>query len=64
MTKMDPRQMPPKPAALQADEATILGHRLLKYFHKLRVTRHREQLIALAELLLVEEETTPAESSA
>jgi len=52
--------MPPNLAALKADEATVLGHRLLKSFHKLRVTRHREQLIALAELLLEEEEKCPA----
>ena len=60
MSAMDPREMPPKLAAAKADEATVLGHRLLKSFHKLRLTRHREQLIALAELL-VEEEKCPAE---
>ncbi|WP_407157959.1 hypothetical protein [Bradyrhizobium sp. STM 3557] len=49
---------------MKADEATILGHRLLKSFHKLRVTRHREQLIALAETLLQEEEKYPAERDA
>jgi hypothetical protein len=53
--------MPPKIVAVKADEATILGHRLLKSFHKLRATRHREQLIALAELLVEEEERYPAE---
>ena len=51
--------MPPKYAVLEADEATILGHRLLKSFHKLRLKRHREQLIALAELLAEEEEKCP-----
>jgi hypothetical protein len=51
--------MPPKYAALEADEATILGHRLLKFFHRLRLKRHREQLIALAELLAEEEERYP-----
>jgi hypothetical protein len=56
--------MLPQLAALKADEATILGHRLLKSFHKLRVTQHREQLIALAELLLEEEEKCPAEPDA
>jgi hypothetical protein len=64
MTAMDPREMPPQLAALKADEATILGHRLLKSFHKLRVTRHREQLIALAESLLREEEKSPAKPGA
>ena len=54
-------QMPPKHAALEADEATVLGHRLLKSFHKLRSTRHREQLIALAERLAEDEERCPAE---
>jgi hypothetical protein len=53
--------MPPKHAALEADEATVLGHRLLKSFHKLRSTRHREQLIALAERLAEDEERCPAE---
>jgi hypothetical protein len=64
MTAMDPREMSPELAALKADEATILGHRLLKSFHKLRVTRHREQLIALAESLLQAEEKYPAEPGA
>lgn len=53
----------PKYAALEADEATILGHRLLKSFHKLRLKRHREQLIVLAEQLVEEEERYPAGSS-
>jgi hypothetical protein len=56
--------MPPRLAAVKADEATVLGHRLLKSFHKLRVTRHREQLIALAELLVQQEEKCPAEPGA
>ncbi len=56
--------MPPNLAALMADEATVLGHRLLKSFHKLRLTQHREQLIALAESLLEEEEKYPAEPGA
>jgi hypothetical protein len=64
MTAMDPTEMSPEFAALKADEATILGHRLLKSFHKLRVTQHREQLIALAETLLQEEEKYPAERDA
>jgi hypothetical protein len=53
--------MPPKLATLPTDEATILGHRLLKSFHKLRSTRHREQVIALAEQLVEDEERYPAE---
>jgi len=53
--------MPPKLSALTADEATVLGHRLLKSFHKLRSTLHREQLIALAERLVEDEERHPAE---
>jgi hypothetical protein len=64
MSAMDPRQMPPQLAAVKADEATVLGHRLLKSFHKLRVTRHREQIIALAEQLVEEEEKCPAEPGA
>jgi hypothetical protein len=60
MSAMDPRQMPPGFAAVTADEATVLGHRLLKSFQKLRLTRHREQLIALAESLVAEEERYPA----
>jgi hypothetical protein len=56
--------MSPQLAALKADEATILGHRLLKFFHKLRETQHRQQLIALAESLLQQEEKSPAEPGA
>ena len=53
--------MPPRLAAVKADEATVLGHRLLQSFHQLRLTRHREQLIALAEALVEEERKCPAE---
>ncbi len=53
--------MPPERAALELDETTILGHRLLKSFHKLRLKRHRKQLIAMAEWLVEEEEKYPAE---
>jgi hypothetical protein len=53
--------MPPKLAVLTADEATVLGHRLLKSFHKLRLKQHREQIIALAERLVEHEERYPAE---
>ncbi len=58
---MNPTQMPPERAALELDETTILGHRLLKSFHKLRLKRHRKQLIAMAEWLVEEEEKYPAE---
>ena len=61
MSAVEFTQMPPKPAMLTADEATVLGHRLLKSFHKLRSTRHREQIIALAERLVEDEERHPAE---
>jgi len=52
--------MPPQLAAVKADEATVLGHRLLKLFYTLRMTRHREQLIALAEALVKEEDKCSA----
>jgi hypothetical protein len=48
-------QMPPKYAALNADERTAAGLRLLKSFLKLRVKPHRDQLIAFAERLVEEE---------
>ena len=48
-------QMAPKYAALNADEWTIAGLRLLKSFLKLRVKPHRDQLIAFAERLVEEE---------
>ena len=53
--------MPPKLAALNADETTALGLRLMKCFLTLRDRRHREQLIALAERLVKEEEKAPVE---
>jgi hypothetical protein len=47
--------MPPKYAALNADESTIGGLRLVKSFLKLRIKLHRDQLIAFAERLVEEE---------
>ena len=58
---MESMQMPPEHAAMEPDEATILGHRLLKVVHRLRSKRHCEQLIALAERLADEEERCPGE---
>jgi hypothetical protein len=48
-------------AILKADEATAIGLRLMKCFLTLRSPRHREELIALAERLVKEEEKLPAE---
>jgi hypothetical protein len=48
-------KMPPRFAALNADERTIAGLRLLKSFLKLRVKPHCDQLIAFAERLVEEE---------
>jgi hypothetical protein len=53
--------MLPQLALLKADEATAVGLRLLKCFLALRDRRKREELIALAERLVKEEERTPAE---
>jgi len=53
---MDRIPMPPKLAALQADETTAFGLRLLKSFLKLREHAHRSELIALAERLVEKEE--------
>ena len=55
--------MPPKLAALKADETTTFGLRLMKSFLALRSKRHREELIAYAERLLEEEERAPAAPS-
>ena len=48
------------PAALNADETTAFGLRLMRSFLRLRDRRHREELIALAERLANEEEKYPA----
>ena len=53
--------MPPKLVALNADETTAVGLRLMKCFLTLRDRRHRQELIALAEQLVKEEERMPAE---
>lgn len=53
--------MPPKLAALKADEATASGLRLMRSFLKLRERRHRDELIALAERLVKEEHKHPLE---
>jgi len=53
--------MPPQLGLLDADEATAVGLRLLKCFLRLRDRRHREELLALAERLIREEEMTPAQ---
>ncbi len=53
--------MPPKPAALKADETTAFGLRLMRSFLALRSMRHREELIAFAERLLEEERKSPVE---
>jgi hypothetical protein len=54
--------MPPQLALLNTDEATAVGLRLLKCFLLLRERRHREELLALAERLIGEEEKTPAQT--
>ena len=59
---MDPNQMPSKLEALNADETTAFGLRLMRNFLRLRERRHREELIALAERLVNEEEKCQAES--
>jgi hypothetical protein len=53
--------MPPKLAALKADEITAFGLRLMKSFLALRSKRHREEVIAFAERLLEEERKAPVE---
>jgi hypothetical protein len=53
---MDRIPMPPKLAALQADETTVFGLRLMKSFLRLRHRAHRNELIAFAERLVEKEE--------
>ncbi len=53
--------MPPKLAALKADETTAFGLRLMKSFLALRSRRRREELIAFAERMVEEEQKSPAE---
>jgi hypothetical protein len=61
MSAVDRIEMPPKPAALETDEATVCGLRLLRSFLKLREQRHRDEVIALAERLVEEERKYPVE---
>jgi hypothetical protein len=56
MSAMDRIPMPPKLAALQADETAAFGLRLMRSFLKLRDRAHRRELIALAERLVEKEE--------
>ena len=58
---MDRIQMPPKLVALNADETTAIGLRLMKCFLTLRDGRRRAELITLAERLVKEEEKAPVE---
>jgi len=58
---MDRFPMPPKLAALQADETMVFGLRLMKSFLKLRDRAHRSELIAFAEHLVEKEEEIPVE---
>jgi hypothetical protein len=53
---MDRIPMPPKLAALQTDETTAFGLRLMRSFLKLRDRTHRRELLALAERLVEKEE--------
>jgi hypothetical protein len=62
MSAMDLTPMQPKHAALSADETTVFGLRLMRNFLRLRERRHREEIIALAERLAIEEEKCPAVS--
>jgi len=56
VSMVDRIPVPPQLALLNADETTAVGLRLLKCFLVLRDRRHREELIALAERLVREEE--------
>ena len=58
---MDRIPMPPKLAALQADETTAFGLRLMRCFLKLRDRAHRSELVALAERLVEKERTFSVE---
>jgi hypothetical protein len=61
VSTLDRIQMPPNLVALNVDETTAVGLRLMKCFLTLRERRHREQLLALAERLVKEEEKAPVE---
>ena len=56
MSAMDRIPMPPKLTALQIDETTAFGLRLMRSFLKLRDRANRSELIALAERLVEKEE--------
>ena len=62
MSAMDRIPMPPKLAALQVDETTMFGLRLMKSFLKLRERAHRSELVAFAERLVEKEEEISVES--
>jgi len=61
MSTVDRIEMPPKLTPLKTDEATAGGLRLMRSFLKLRERRHRDELIALAERLVEEEQKHPLE---
>jgi hypothetical protein len=61
MSAMDRIPMPPKLAALQVDETTMFGLRLMKSFLKLRERAHRSDLVAFAERLVEKEEEVSVE---
>jgi hypothetical protein len=56
---VDRIEMPPKFALSNADETTAVGLRLMKCFLALRSRQRRQQLLALAERLVREEEKAP-----
>jgi hypothetical protein len=58
---MDRIPMPPKLAALQTDETTVFGLRLMRSFLKLRERAHRSELVAFAERLVDKEEKVSLE---
>jgi hypothetical protein len=51
--------MQPKLSALKVDETTAFGLRLMRSFLKLRSRRHLDEVIALVERLLEEEQKYP-----
>jgi hypothetical protein len=53
--------MPTKLATLKSDEATVFGLRLMKSFLKLRSRAHRQELIAMVERMVEEEQKYPVE---
>ena len=57
---MNSIQLPPRLAALKADETTAFGLRLMTSFLRLQTKAHREELIALAERMAEEESKYPA----